>query len=50
MIVRTTVVVPETLDEEQRALLEQLADTLGTPSLPNRHKSFLERLRDAVAG
>ena len=50
MIVRTTVVVPESLTEEQRELLEQLADTLGTPSLPSGHKSFLERLRDAVAG
>ena len=50
MIVRAAVVVPETLTEEQRGLLEQLADTLGTPSLPSRHKSFLERLRDAVAG
>ena len=50
MIVRAAVVVPETLTEEQRGLLEQLAETLGTPSLPSRHKSFLERLRDAVAG
>ncbi|MXW27033.1 MAG: J domain-containing protein [Dehalococcoidia bacterium] len=50
MIVRTTVVVPESLTEEQRELLQQLADTLGTPSLPSQHKSFLERLRDAVAG
>lgn len=50
MIVRTTVVVPEALTEEQEALLEQLAETLGTPSLPSQHKSFLERLRDAVAG
>ena len=50
MIVQATVVVPEALTEEQRGLLEQLADTLGTPSLPSRHKSFLERLRDAVAG
>ncbi len=50
MIVRATVVVPESLTEEQRELLEQLADTLGTPSLPHRQKSLLERLRDAVAG
>tara|TARA_Y100000588_G_scaffold74731_1_gene77577 strand:+ start:445 stop:822 length:378 start_codon:yes stop_codon:yes gene_type:complete len=50
MIVRATVVVPESLTEEQQVLLKQLADTLGTPSLPSRHKSFLERLRDAVAG
>ena len=50
MIVRATVVVPESLTERQQALLEELAETLGTPSLPHRNKSFLERLRDAVAG
>ena len=50
MIVRATVVVPESLTEEQQTLLEELAETLGTPSLPHRNKSFLERLRDAVAG
>ncbi len=50
MVVRAAVVVPEDLTEEQRGLLEQLAGTLGTPSLPRRRKSFLERLRDAVAG
>ena len=50
MVVRTTVVVPEELSEDQRELLEQLAQTMGTPTLPKRHKSFLERLRDAVAG
>ncbi len=50
MIVRVTVVVPEALTEDQRILLQQLAETLGTPTLPHRQKSFLERLRDAVAG
>ena len=50
LIVRAAVVVPETLSDEQRGLLEQLAATLGTPSLPRRRKSFLERLRDAMAG
>ena len=50
LIVRAAVVVPETLTDEQRGLLEQLAATLGAPSLPRRRKSFLERLRDAVAG
>ena len=50
MIVRATVVVPEEVSDDQRALLEQLAETMGTPTLPKRHKSFLERLRDAMAG
>ena len=35
---------------DQRQLLEQLAETMGTPTLPKRQKSFFELLRDAVAG
>jgi molecular chaperone DnaJ len=50
MIIRATVVIPEELSEEQRELLEKLAETMGTPALPKRQKSFFERLRDAVAG
>jgi molecular chaperone DnaJ len=50
MVVRVTVVVPETLTEEQRALLEQLAQTMGTPTLPKQNKGFFERIRDAMAG
>jgi molecular chaperone DnaJ len=50
MIIRATVVVPDELNDEQRALLEKLAETMGTPALPRRQKSFFERLRDAVAG
>jgi molecular chaperone DnaJ len=50
MVVHCVVVVPETLTEEQRALLEQLALTMGTPVLPKREKGFFERLRDAVSG
>lgn len=50
MIVRITVVVPEQLTDGQRELLEQLAATMGTPTLPKRTKGFFERIRDAVAG
>jgi DnaJ-class molecular chaperone len=50
MVVRVTAVIPEDLSDEQRALLQQLADTMGTPVLPKRNKGFFERLRDAVAG
>jgi len=50
MIVRATVVIPDELTDDQRQLLEQLAETMGTPTLPKRQKSFFERLRDAVAG
>ena len=50
MVVSVVVVVPEELDEEQTALMEQLAETMGTPSLPRRQKGFFGRLKDAVAG
>jgi len=50
MVIRVTVVVPEELTGEQRDLLTRLADTMGTPALPKKGKSFFERLKDAVAG
>ena len=50
MVVRVTAVVPEDLTDEQRALLEKLAETMGTPTMPKRSKGLFERLRDAVAG
>lgn len=50
MVVRVTAVVPDDLTDDQRALLQQLADTMGTPVLPRKGKGFFERLRDAVAG
>lgn len=50
MVVRVTVVVPESLTEKQRELLEELASTMGTPTLPKHHKGFFERIRDAMAG
>jgi len=50
MVIRVTVVVPESLTDEQRGLLEQLAQTMGTPTLPKRNRGFFERIRDAMAG
>lgn len=50
MVVRVTAVIPEELTDGQRALLQQLAETMGTPVLPRKNKGFFERLRDAVAG
>jgi molecular chaperone DnaJ len=50
MVVRVHAVVPEELSDAQRELLEQLAGTMGTPTLPRKGKGFFERLRDAVAG
>lgn len=50
MVVKVTAVIPEDLSDEQRALLEQLAKTMGTPVLPKQNKGFFERIRDAMAG
>lgn len=50
MVVRVTAVIPDELTDEQRELLQKLADTMGTPTLPKKGKGFFERLRDAVAG
>ncbi len=50
MIIRVSVVIPDKLNDEQRSLVEELSKTLGTPSLPERRKSFFDRLRDAVSG
>jgi molecular chaperone DnaJ len=50
MLIRATVVVPESLTDEQRELLERLAATMGTAVLPKKERGFFERLRDAVAG
>jgi molecular chaperone DnaJ len=50
MVVRATVVIPESLTGEQRELLEKLAATMGTPVLRRKEKSLFSRLRDAVAG
>jgi molecular chaperone DnaJ len=50
MVIRATVVVPESLSDDQRELLQKLAETMGTPVLPRKDKGFFERLRDAVAG
>lgn len=50
MVVRVTAVIPDELTEEQRELLQKLAGTMGTPTMPKKGKGFFERLRDAVAG
>ncbi len=49
LLVRTRVVTPTKLNEEQRQLLERLADSLGTPASGGDagNGSLLDRLRDA---
>ena len=40
----------EDLSDRQRELLEELASSMGTPTLPRKNKGFFERIRDAMAG
>ena len=49
-LILVTVVVPQSLNEEQKRLFEELAKTLGTPPTPNSsgEKSFFERIKDVL--
>ena len=49
LLVRTHVVTPTKLSSDQRELLEQLADTLGTPSLPADERGLFDRIREAFS-
>lgn len=46
LLVRTHVVTPTKLSDEQRELLAKLAESLGTPSLPP-DRGIFDRIRDA---
>ncbi len=48
LLVRTFVVVPSKLSKEQQELMRQLADSLGTPTVPD-DASFFGRIRDALS-
>jgi molecular chaperone DnaJ len=48
LLVRVEVVTPTRLTDDQKRLLEQLADSLGTPA--EAHAGFFDRLRDAFSG
>ena len=48
LLVQVNVVTPTKLDEEQRQLLEQLAESLGTPG--GHESGLFERIRDAFSG
>ena len=51
LLVRANVVTPTKLTEKQRKLLEQLSESLGTPTLPERDGdgSIFDRIRDALS-
>ena len=48
LIVRAHVVTPTKLSAEQRELMTQLAESLGTPAVPADGGSILGRIRDAL--
>ena len=47
LLVRAHVVTPTKLSAEQRRLLEELAESLGTPALP-KDRGLFDRIRDAL--
>ncbi len=49
LLVRTHVVTPTKLTDEQRELMEQLAESLGTPSLPADDRGLFDRIREAFS-
>ncbi len=49
LLVRTHVVTPTKLSDEQRTLLEQLSESLGTPSIVSDDGSLFDRIRDAFS-
>ena len=49
LLVRTFVVVPDKLSTEQRDLMHRLAESLGTPDVPEEESSFFGRIRDAFS-
>ncbi|MGE3856587.1 MAG: molecular chaperone DnaJ [Dehalococcoidia bacterium] len=49
LLVRTFVVVPDKLSVEQKELMRQLAESLGTPEVPAEDSSFFGRIRDVFS-
>jgi molecular chaperone DnaJ len=47
--VAVRVVVPTKLNGEQRRLLEQLAQTLPAPEMPQRDRSFVDKVKDILS-
>jgi molecular chaperone DnaJ len=47
LLVRATVVTPTDLNDEQRELLQQLAESFGTPT-SNGDKGILDKIKDAL--
>lgn len=46
-IVRVRVVTPTTITPDQKRLFKELANSLGTATMPHEEKGFFDRIRDA---
>jgi molecular chaperone DnaJ len=49
-LVRIYVGTPQSLEEDQRRLLQELAKTLGKATMPSRERGFFDRIRDVFGG
>lgn len=49
LLVRTHVVTPTKLSKQQKELLAQLAESLGTPEIPEEEPSVFDRIRSAFS-
>ncbi|MFC1944825.1 molecular chaperone DnaJ [Chloroflexota bacterium] len=49
-LVRARVVTPQSLDEQQKKLLMELAETMGPAVLPGEDKGFFDRIKDVFGG
>jgi molecular chaperone DnaJ len=48
MIVRATVVTPKSLSKEQKELLRQLAESMGSTVKPQEDRGFMGKIKDAL--
>jgi molecular chaperone DnaJ len=49
LLVRTHVVTPQKLTKAQKDLLTKLAESLGTPEVPEEDNSVFDRIRSAFS-
>ncbi|MFQ5925264.1 MAG: molecular chaperone DnaJ [Dehalococcoidia bacterium] len=49
-LVMVHVITPQSLDEEQRSLVKELAKTLGKATMPKGEKGFFQRIKDVFDG
>lgn len=50
LVVNVTAVTPKNLDDKQKQLIREFAETLGEKHNPDKAKSFFDKLKDAIIG